>query len=212
MRVVDLPLAELQEAPWNPNVMDPDMHKRLQESVRRFGPVENLVVRPISDGRHEVLSGNNRVRALRELGHETAPCLVVDLNDTDARLLAQALNHIEGEDDPGKRAELLRDIMRTIPQGDILSILPETAESLQAMASLGAEGVAAHLEAWQRARSVRFRHLTFQLTDEQLPTVQEALSVFLRTTRSSDGGNPNIRGEALYMLCQAFMRTSGGQT
>ena len=102
--------------------------------------------------------------------------------------------------------------MRTIPRSDIRSVLPETEESLQVIASLGAVRMAEHLQVWQKAQSARLRHLTLQLTDEQLQTVQEALSVFLSTARSSDSGNPNTRGEALYRLCQAFVRTSGGQT
>jgi len=212
MNVVDIPLVDLQEAPWNPNVMGPGMYERLKESVHRFGNVENLVVRPVSESRYEVISGNHRLRVLRELGYETAPCLVVDLNDDNARLLGQALNHIEGEDDPGQRAAVLRDIMQTIPEGEVLSILCETGESLQAIASLGTEGIAEHLQVWQKAQSARLEHLTFQLTGEQLPTVEGALSVFLSTTRSSDSGNPNTRGEALYRLCQAFLRTTGGKT
>ena len=75
------------------------MMERLKESIRRYGVVENLVVRPFGNSTYEVLSGNHRLHVLGNMGHTAAPCVVVDLDDAHARLFAQALNHIRGEDD-----------------------------------------------------------------------------------------------------------------
>lgn len=88
----------------------------------------------------------------------------MDLNDARARLLAQAFNRIQGEDDLGLRAELIRQVLEALPQEDVLSLLPETAESLAALSSLGQEGMADHLQNWQRAQLARLKHLQFQLT------------------------------------------------
>ena len=60
--------------------------------------VGNLVVRLLPDGLYEVLSGNQRLQVMAELGYTHVPCVIVDLDDTNARLLAQALNRIEGQD------------------------------------------------------------------------------------------------------------------
>ena len=57
MNVVDLPIDQLREAPWNPNEMDQGMMARLRESLRRFGVVENLIVRPAANGHFEVIGG-----------------------------------------------------------------------------------------------------------------------------------------------------------
>jgi ParB family chromosome partitioning protein len=64
---------------------------KVRRSIVEFGVIENLVARPHPElpGKFEVLSGNHRLRVLRELGHETAPVVVVELGDTEARLLAQ---------------------------------------------------------------------------------------------------------------------------
>jgi len=205
MQVIDLPLGQLQEAPWNPNQMDEAMLERLRESISRYGLVENLVVRPISDWAYEVLSGNQRLQVLRDLGYRMAPCVVVTLDDAHARLLAQALNHIQGEDDLGLRAELLKEVLKTLPQQEVLSILPETCESLKAMASLGQETMAQYLLKWQQAQSARLRHLQFQLTEGQLEVVDEALQRILPTARQVRGDSPNDRGTALYLLCKAYL-------
>ena len=62
------------------------------------------MVRPIGNERYEVLAGNQRLRVLRELDVDSVHCVVVDLDDADARLLAQALNRIHGDDDLELRA------------------------------------------------------------------------------------------------------------
>ena len=53
MKVIELPLAQLVDATWNPNQMSLAMLNRLQVSIRRYGLVENLVVREISGGLKE---------------------------------------------------------------------------------------------------------------------------------------------------------------
>ncbi len=97
MEIVDLPLDQMREAPWNPNRMDPAMLARLKESLSRYGLVHPLVGRPLGDGTCEVVSGNQRLQVLRDMGLTTAPCVVVELNDVHARLLAQALNRLQGK-------------------------------------------------------------------------------------------------------------------
>jgi ParB family chromosome partitioning protein len=205
MEIVDLPLDQLHEAPWNPNQMDPLIMARLRESISRYGLVQNLVVRTRPDASFEVLSGNQRLQLLRDLGRTTAPCVVVDLNDTHARLLAQALNRIQGEDDLGLRAELLRNVLTGMPQEEVLALLPETAQSLQALSSLGQQDMASYLEAWEKAQASRLRHLVFQLTPVQLEVVQEALKRMMPRAREKLDGSPNVRGTALYLLAKSYL-------
>jgi len=207
MHVVDFPLHQIREAPWNPNRMDEGMMARLRKSIQRYGVVENLVVRPLGDGIYEVLSGNQRLKVLMELGVETAPCVVVELDDAQARLLAQALNRIQGEDNLGLRAEAVRTILTSIPEADLLGLLPETAASLTALASMGQQTMSEYLENWQQAQAARLRHLQFHLTPEQLDVVDKALTALLPQARQQQGESPNTRGTALYLLCKRYLES-----
>ena len=210
METVELPLDRLQTAGWNPNAMTAKGLARLQESISRYGWVVPLVVRPLENGTYEVLSGNQRLVIARELGLGSVPSVVVDLDDAHARLLAQALNHLHGEDDLGLRAELMRTVLEHLPPADVLAVLPESAESLQELAALGQQDMAEYLEDWQQAQGARLHHFTAQLTSDQLAVVRETLEPFLAQVAPGDGGNPNRKGLALLLLCQTYRELREG--
>lgn len=158
MKVVDLKLDLLREAPWNPNVMDSTMRRYLQESITRYGLLGNLVVRHLANDVYEVLSGNQRLRLLQEMGYSTVPCVVVDLNGAQSRLLCQAMNRIQGTDDLGLRAELVREILKAIPESEVLGVLPDSSDSLKALVSLGQKDIASYLRHWQQSQEARLTH------------------------------------------------------
>ena len=205
MEVINLPVEQLRPARWNPNKMDPISLARLNESIRRYGVVSNLVVRPLSDGEFEVLSGNHRLGLLTESGEATAPCVVVDLSDAQARLLAQALNRIQGNDDLGLRAELVREVLKELAQEEILSLLPESAESLAALSSLGQEDMAEYLRAFECNQAARLKHFNAQLTPGQQEVVEKVLNRFTSQAQERLHENPNVRGTSIYLLCLNYL-------
>ena len=111
----------------------------------------------------------------------------------------------------GLRAALLQEVLEVLPQDAVLALLPETAESLKAMASLGQGTMAEYLEAWQSSQAARLRHLQFQLTSAQIEVVEKALAQFLPQAKQAPGNNPNARGVALYLLCTEYLKQEGEQ-
>ena len=205
METVDLHISSIQVPEGNPNEMDDAMQARLRRSIERFGCQAPLVVRQIGPGCWETVGGAQRLGVLRAMGEATAPCVVVVADDAEARLLGQALNHIVGQDNDGLRGELLRQLLEALPQEEVQAILPDSARSLEALTSLGQEDMAAHLRAWEQAQGARLRHLTFQLQEEELAVVQQALgqAVGLLT---EPGENPNRRGQALAGICRSYLK------
>ena len=204
MQVIELPLAVLKEAPWNANQIDAAMLRRLRSSIAKYGFVQNLVVRQIGEY-YEVLSGNQRLKLLREFNVSKVSCVIVDLDDGNARLLAQALNHVHGADDLGLRAELLREVLQVIPQQEVMAVLPDSMVGLNGMAGMHRETMAGYLQNWEKARAARLRNLLFKLTAEQLQTVEAALEGILPEARRQQGSSPNTRGTALYLICKSFL-------
>jgi ParB family chromosome partitioning protein len=204
MNVVELPIESLREAPWNANQIDVAMLQRLRSSILKYGFIQNLVVRRIDNG-YEVLSGNQRLKLLREFNLSKAPCVIVDLDDGHARLLAQVLNHTHGSDDLGLRAELLREVLQVIPEQEVMSVLPDSVAGLSGIGAINRETLAGYLQNWEKARAARLRNLLFKLTPDQLQTIEAAVARILPEARLQPGINPNTRGTALYLLCKSFL-------
>ncbi len=205
MKTVDISLIVLKPAPWNPNQMDETMMSRLRESISRYGLVVPLVVRPLDDSLYEVLSGNQRLRVLQGMDLKFVPCVVVELNDTKAMLLAQALNGLRGEDDLALKGALLKEILSSVSEDEVLSLLPETTESLKSLPLINEIDLAEHLKAWEEAQVARLRHMQLQFTDKQLETVEEAISLVIQEAKENEFDNPNARGNAVFLLCKFYL-------
>lgn len=205
MQLINLSIDSIVAADWNPNQMEPVMASRLSNSIQRFGLVAPLVVRQIYVDRYETIGGAQRLRIVQELGFSNVPCVVVNADGAEARLLSQCLNRIAGEDELGSKAELIRELLSSLPEEEVTRLLPETTESLSALASLGQEDMVSHLLAWQEAQKVRLKHLQFQLTPIQLDVVEEALARLIPEAKSASSDSPNMRGTALYLLCQRLL-------
>ena len=205
MQVVDVFIRSITPPYWNPNQMDAFMASRLRQSIQRFGLVVPLVVREVAPGRYENIGGAQRLVISREMGFDYVPCVVVDADGAEARLLSQCLNRIAGKDNLGLKAELVRELLSSLSEEEVTKLLPETAESLSALASLGQEEMASHLIAWQEAQKARLKHLQIQLTPVQLEVVEEALARLIPRAKMGESDSPNMRGTALYLLCRRLL-------
>ena len=143
-----------------------------------------------------------------ELGFVNVSCVVVEVNDSDAMLLSQALNRIHGQDDLGLRAESVRRILEDTPASEVLKLLPETAGSLKSLTQIGAGDLAKSLQSWETAKKARLHHITLQLTTEQLEVVEAALRLALPEISDSTA-SPNRKGTAIYEICKSFIDQRG---
>lgn len=61
--------------------------EQLKESIREYGVLSPLLVRPRGDGRYEIVSGHRRKAACETLGITELPVLVRDMTDDEAVIL-----------------------------------------------------------------------------------------------------------------------------
>lgn len=205
MEIEYIPIENISLADWNANVMDESTVSNLVRSIDRFGPVIPILVRRVPEEMFEPVDGNHRVSAMIERGYEHIPCVIVDADNAEARLLSQALNRIHGEDDVGLRLQLLREVLESTPQSEVLGLLPESETSLSVLSELGTADMADHLEGWQKAQRARLRHMTLQLSDKQLEVVEEALEIALPQAKEFNE-SPNARGTAMSIICMAYIQ------
>lgn len=61
--------------------------EQLKESIREYGVLSPLLVRPRGDGRYEIVSGHRRKAACEALGITELPVLIRDITDDEAVIL-----------------------------------------------------------------------------------------------------------------------------
>jgi hypothetical protein len=88
--LIELPPEAVVPNPRQPrDVFDEDELEGLATSIRDMGLLQPIVVRPLDEGRYELIAGERRLRAARLAGLELLPALVRHTDDGD--LLKEAL-------------------------------------------------------------------------------------------------------------------------
>lgn len=96
-RIVHLKLEQIRVNAAQPREhFDTAAIERLAESIAQNGLLQPLSVRKEGKG-YELIAGERRMRALRHLGRETAPCIVVEASDEKSAVLA-IIENIQRED------------------------------------------------------------------------------------------------------------------
>jgi len=88
-QVQQIPVEDLQPSPLQPRVEmgDSDLEE-LADSIRQSGLIEPLIVRPAKGGKYEIIAGERRWRAAQLAELEEVPCLVREVDDTEAQIIA----------------------------------------------------------------------------------------------------------------------------
>ena len=76
---------------------DPATLDELASSIREHGVLQPILVRPIDDGRYQLIAGERRWRASRIAGLATIPALVEDIDD-DTALEISIIENLQRED------------------------------------------------------------------------------------------------------------------
>ena len=94
----ELPVGMIQANPEQPRKrFDAESIAALARSLADAGVVQPLIVRPLADGRYELIAGERRWRAAQHAGIETVPALIRDDDETQ-RLQTALIENVARED------------------------------------------------------------------------------------------------------------------
>ena len=94
----DVPIDLIRPNPDQPRrAFDPATISALAESIAEAGVIQPLIVRPLPDGRYELIAGERRWRAAREAGLGTVPAMVRD-EDAALRMQTALIENVARED------------------------------------------------------------------------------------------------------------------
>jgi ParB family transcriptional regulator, chromosome partitioning protein len=93
-----LPVDRIEPNPENPRVaVNEEALNELAASIREHGVLQPILVRPLEDGRYQVIAGERRWRASQRAGQATIPALVEDIDD-DTALEISIIENLQRED------------------------------------------------------------------------------------------------------------------
>ena len=103
--VTNIPVEKLKPFPNHPfQVRDDDSMRETVESIKTYGVLQPVIVRPTKDGDYEILSGHRRKHACELAGRKTIPAIVRELDD-DAAIIFMVDSNLQRENIlPSERA------------------------------------------------------------------------------------------------------------
>ena len=104
-RLMDIPVKDIRDFPNHPyHVKDDESMMELVESVKTYGLLQPVLVRPLEDGTYEMVSGHRRKRACELAGIEKISARVIELSMDDAILMMVDSNLQRDEILPSEKA------------------------------------------------------------------------------------------------------------
>ncbi|NQU95702.1 MAG: ParB/RepB/Spo0J family partition protein [Candidatus Omnitrophica bacterium] len=88
---------------------NPEKLKELKDSIKEKGVIQPIIVRPAEDG-YELIAGERRFRAVKELGYEEIPTIIKEVSDADSLELALIENIQREELNPVEEAHAYMDL------------------------------------------------------------------------------------------------------
>ena len=87
-QIRQIPISELVSFKDHPfRVVDDDHMMETVESVKEYGVLVPIIVRPLEDGLYEIVSGHRRKRACELAGIDEIPVIIRDLDDDEATII-----------------------------------------------------------------------------------------------------------------------------
>lgn len=173
-------LDQLQPNPWNPNRQDAETFAKEKVSLRRFGFVVPIIVRPIPKTDpilFEIIDGEHRWKAANELGMEYVPIFSVGpISDHEAMQLTIVLNELRGKPEEAKLGEVLKNLLASDTLDRLTEVLPYSKEQFGKIAKLPEFDWGRLQRANAERAERRWVERIFRLPKEVAETLDEAIS------------------------------------
>jgi ParB family chromosome partitioning protein len=96
--LTSLPVDLIERGRYQPRRdFNPDSLQELADSIAAQGVVQPIVVRPVADGRYEIIAGERRWRASQQAGLDQIPVVIRDVTDQQAMAMG-LIENIQRDD------------------------------------------------------------------------------------------------------------------
>ncbi|MBQ8546699.1 MAG: ParB/RepB/Spo0J family partition protein [Clostridia bacterium] len=130
--VLSIEVDKIARNPGQPRkVFADDAILKLADSIRQFGIIQPLIIRETAEG-YELISGERRLRAAKELGMERVPCIINEASNEASAEMAIIENLIREDLNIFEEAEAIETLLDTysLTQEEIASRLSSSQSSI----------------------------------------------------------------------------------
>lgn len=129
-----IPIDSLIEANWNYKENDNFLQEQLKNNIKRSGQIATCNVRELNTGYYEVVDGNHRLRAFKELGMKYVACYDHGkISQAEAIRIALEKNETRFKSDEIKMNNLLKELSEQFEFDELKSTMPFSEEDLSKM-------------------------------------------------------------------------------
>jgi hypothetical protein len=195
---------QFQAHPRNWRTHPPAQRRALATSLNKVGWVGAVLVNRQTG---HLLDGHERLWQALEQGDDTpVPYIEVDVSEDEEHLILATLDPIGAmaETDAEMLAGLLAEL-GDVPEFDDADISALLAEIGRSVTEPGEDDWAAAFGGLPDGDRAPFQQMTFTLHDEQAEVVAQAIAQAKRDCDFADQPNENSNGNALYMVCRAYL-------
>ena len=180
-RLMEIPISEIRNFPNHPyKVKDDEAMFELVESIRTRGLIQPVLVRPVEDGKYEMVSGHRRKRAFELANIENIPARVMELTSDEAILSMVDSNLQRDEILPSEKAfayKMRLEAMKRQGQRTDLTSVPLAQKSKTSRELLGEEVGESQDQVRRYIRLTNLIPELLNLVDEKLIAMRPAVEI-----------------------------------
>lgn len=132
-KVISVPISQITPNPNQPRkIFNEDKIKELAQSIRHNGLIQPIVLRSLGSGKYELIAGERRLRACKELGCTEIPAVLKSLDEKKSAVSALAENLMRDDLSYFEEAEALKELCKRfdLTQGELAERIGKTQSTV----------------------------------------------------------------------------------
>jgi len=130
-KFIEIDIEKLVKAEWNYKEEDAELQQKLVNNIKANGQIENIIIRELDTGFYEVVNGNHRYDALKELGFDKAIAYNLGkVSQAQARRIAISTNETKFKANQEKFIDLMNELIDEFSVEDLVQDMPYSEEQL----------------------------------------------------------------------------------
>lgn len=165
-KVEEINISSIKDFPNHPfKVINDEKMQEMVKSVKEYGVILPVIVRPKEDGTYEMISGHRRKRACELAGIKQIRCIVKDLTDDEATILMVDSNIQREEILPSEKAFAYKLKLEAMKHQGKRIDLEENETSTPVVSKLRTDEILGEEVGESRENIRRYIHLTYLIPE-----------------------------------------------